>query len=233
MFNFLGSIVGKIASAMASVLVAVGLISAPTPEISQPVNELTVEIATSTPIIEAEEKVDVKAELDALKKQLADEQKKRKDLEKKIVAPAPVPKSAATVVTPPAIPVVVTPLPTPAPTTPTVSLLPGQFLMPNGAIVNSLGIIIKAAPVIETVVTQVVTTTPPPPPPPPPAPIWPPTEGSTVDIKQSMLSAMNFNNHLTCDQLALVQSISPSKKDLCILYKEKQDKYTWNIIQDI
>ena len=85
MFSFLGSIVGKIASAVVSVFVAIGLISAPASVAPQPTEELiVVETATSTAEVkqETQKDADVKAELDALKKQLADEQSKRKDLEK-------------------------------------------------------------------------------------------------------------------------------------------------------
>ena len=235
MFSFFGSIIGKIASAVVSVFVAIGIVSSPASVAPQPSEEpIMVETASSTPTVETQEKIDIKAELNALKKQIADEQKKRKDLENKIVVPAPAPKPAPIVVTPPPAPIVVTPVPTPTPTTPGVQLLPGQFLLPSGAIANAQGIIIQAAPAPVVPNQPIATTTPVVVTPPPPAPmVWPPTEGTTVDIKQSMLSAMSFNNHLTCDQLALVQSIPPSKKDLCILYKEKRDKYTWNTIQDI
>lgn len=234
MFNFLGSIFGKIASAVVSVFVAVGLISAPASVTPQPVEPVIVETATSTPVSEEEEAIDVKAELDALKKQLADEQKKRKDLEKKVVAPAPVPKPAPIVITPPVVPVVAIPTPTipvtPAPVAPV--LLPGQFLTPSGAIVDSVGNVVKAAPT-PVVSTQPVATTTAVTPPPPPTPVWPPVDGSTVDIKQSMISAMNFNPHLTCDQL-IFTAIQPSQKNLCNLYKDYPgtSKYIWNIIDD-
>src|SRR3989344_5354228 len=191
MFSFFGSIIGKITSAVASAFIAVGLISAPASVAPQPTPTLEgVEVETGTSTVQIQEEterdLDIKAELDALKKQLADEQKKRKDLEKKVAPPAPKP----TIITPPPTPVIIVPTPTPTPTTP---------------------------------------------PTPTPTPTWPPAESSTVDIKRSMLSSMNFNSHLTCDQLALVQSIPPSQKDLCKLYKDNQgtDKYTWNIIEDI
>jgi len=219
MFNFLGSIVGKIASAVVSVFVAIGIVSSPASVTPQPSEEpIIIETATSAAEIqqEAEKEIDVKAELDALKKQLADEKKKTKDLEKKVV----VPQTASIVMPAPVV------TPTPAPSTP--ALQPGEFLMPNGAIVNAQGVIIKAAPASTSDIQA--TTTPATPPPPPPAPVWPPAEGSTVDMQQSMLSNMNFNNHLTCDQLL---SVPPSKKDLCKLYKEKQSQYTWNIIVDL
>lgn len=231
MFSFLGSIFGKIASAVASVFVAVGLISAPASVTPQSTEPVVIETATSTVASEeAEETIDIKAELDALKKQLADEQKKRKDLEKKIVVPAPRPEGGAAK---PTVPVVATPAPivpvTPAPVTPV--LLPGQFLLPSGAIVDSVGNVVKAAPISATTPStssgQATTT-----PTTPPAPVWPPADGSTVDIQQSMISNINFNSHLTCDQL---WSIPPSKKNLCKLYKDYPgtSKYIWNIIDDI
>lgn len=246
MFSFLGSIFGKIASVVTSVFVAIGLVSAPASIVPQPTPpEPQVQVEQSQAQVEeqkpAEPEVDVKAELDALKKQLADEQKKRKDLEKKVLAPAPKPAQtlapAPVVATPPSAPapVVVAPTPTPTPTAPAIQLLPGQFMTPSGAIVDSTGKVVKAAPIPANIppttspssTSGQATTTPTPP---PPAPVWPPTEGSTVDIQRSVFSVINFNNHLTCDQLL---SLSASKKDLCKLYKEKQSQYTWNIIEDL
>lgn len=240
MFSFLSSIVGKIASAVVSVFVAVGLISAPASVAPQPLEQpIIVEtVATSSPVVEKE--IDIKAELDALKKQLADEQSKRKDLEKKIVAPTPKPTPSPTPTLPtPATSGVGTPTspsasvgatPPPAVPTPTVQLLPGQFLLPSGAIVDSTGKVIKEAPL--PTVAPTPTPIPTPTPSPTPTPTWPPADGSTVDIQQSLISNINFNSHLTCDQL---WSVPPSKKDLCKLYKDNSStsKYIWNIINDI
>lgn len=246
MLSFLGSIVGKIASAVASVFVAVGLLSAPASVNPQPMEQpVIVETSTTTATAEIQEEtskeveIDVKAELDALKKQLADEQKKRKDLEKKITAPSikptPTPQTISVVippvVTPAPIPVVAAPTQTTAPSSPT--LLPGQFMLPSGAIVDSTGKIVKEAPISSTPVNQpVVATTTTTTPPPPPAPVWPPAEGSTVNIQRSVLSIINFNPQLTCDQLL---SLPLNKKDLCELYKNNtaNGKYTWNIIEDL
>lgn len=224
MFSFLGSIVGKIASIIVSVFVTIGIVSSPASVAPQSEEPIVTETATST--VEIQEEIDVKAELDALKKQLADEQKKRKDLEKKVAKP-----QTASVVTPaPAptpAPVVVTPPPASTPSTPI--LQPGEFLLPNGAIANAQGVIIKAAPApVVSSPAPVATITPATPPPPPPL-VWPPAEGSTVDIQQRIISDINFNSHLSCDQL---WAIPPSKKDLCKLYKnnETNGKYIWNII---
>lgn len=243
MLNFLGSLFGKIASVVTSVFVAIGLVSAPasvSPQPTQPVEEVIAE--TAAPEIITEETIDVKAEIDKLKEQLAEEQKKRKDLEKKVTAPTPTPKPtpapAPVVVIPPPAPVIATPPPPPpaTPVAPVIQLLPGQFLTPSGAIVDSTGKIVKPAPVTTTATTPSTssvqaTTTTTTPPPPPPAPTWPPSDGSTVDIKRSILSVINFNTHLSCDQL----SLPPSSKDICKLYKENESngKYIWHIIEDL
>lgn len=244
MLNFLGSLFGKIASAVTSVFVAIGLVSAPasvSPQpVQPPIEEVVVETVTPETAAETEKVIDVKAEIDKLKEQLAEEQKRRKDLEKKITVPAPIPKPApapvVVVPTPAPIPAAPPP-PPPAPVTPAVQLLPGQFLTPSGAIVDSTGKVVKPAPVTTTATTPSTssgqaTTTTPTPPPPPPAPTWPPPEGSTVDIKRSIFSVINFNTHLSCDQLL---SLPPSSKDLCKLYKENESngKYTWHIIEDL
>lgn len=247
MFSFLGSIFGKIASAVVSVFVSVGLISAPAsvaPQTIQLIEEPVI-IETTTSTTEVAEEIDIKAELEKLKNQLAEEQSKRKDLEKKVAKPQTA-SVVAPVITPPPVPtpapVVAVPVPTPAPTptpapsTPITQLLPGQFMLPSGAIVDSTGKVVKPAPISATTPStssgssgQATTT---PTPPPPPAPTWPPADGSTVDIQRSVLSVINFNSQLTCDQLL---ALPPSKKDLCKLYKnnEGNGKYTWRIVEDL
>lgn len=249
MFSFIGTIFGKIASVVTSVFVAVGLVSAPAsiaPPQLQPIENIIETAIPETSAIVApsvEEKkeveIDVKAELDALKKQLAEEQKKRKDLEKKVVAPAPKPAPAPTPTPQVASvvpPVIITPPPAPTPVTPKVQLLPGHFMLPSGAVIDSTGKIVTPAPTeqpipstsSQTTTVQATTTTPAP----APIPTWPPAEGATVDIQRSILSIINFNPQLTCDQLL---ALPPSKKNLCKLYKDNEgnSKYTWHIIEDL
>ncbi len=229
----------------ASVLVAVGLISPPPAPPPTPII-VQATVATSTEITKTDPEIlsDTESEIEFLKQQLAEDQKIKKELEKKIAEAKkaevkqisePKPKKSTPPPKPVELPLSPAPIPPPAPLPTPLStpppqpsaLPPGQFMLPNGAIVDANGHVITAAPTPPS----------PTPTPQPPAPslsasstptVWPPTEGSTVDIQRSLLVTMNFNPQLECNQLSLPKSKVP----VCELYKTKNNKYTWHIVED-
>lgn len=232
MWGFLSAIFNKIASAAVTVLVAVGLVSAPLP----PVLEMPVTVTSSQ---EAVQEVVLNQSEKAEKSVVSADNLETKKLEEKLAQTAQLLETLKKASPPPA-PI---PVPTPAPqyfTTPSGATLdkfgnvvsssgiiqpvsppapapPGTFRLPNGALVDANGNIIQAAPSV------IPASTPPSSPPLSTSDGYSP--GSTISISRSALAAIEYNPNLDCEALGL--TLSDVKK--CKLYRTNKSDYAWNI----
>ena len=219
MWGFLSAIFNKIASVAVTVLVAVGLVSAPLPPVSKaPVTatstqEMVQEIALSQPEKEDKPAVPVVAHL-ASSGQAKTE---KAEIEEKLAQTAQLLEVLKKASPPPPVPT-----PVPPPSSSASSLPSGTFRLPNGTLVDVNGNVIQPAPQ-----SSVQTST--------PTEIDysqyanPPT-GTTLQILRSVAVSMEFNPNLSCEDLGF--SHKQRNGYLCKFYKTQKSSYSWEIVEN-
>lgn len=222
MLEFIASIFKGIAYVGVTLLWNLGLIAAPALPEEKPATAAIVQQIPAVSEVDA-----VKAEVEALKQELAEIKKQKSaaiasqpkptpnPVSVPVPAPAPTPASVPVSAPPPAP--TPAPIPTPAPVPTAPVLQPGTFMTPSGAIVDAAGNLISG-PSGSIAASSTPSQ-------PAPTPAWPPATGSTVSIARYIAVAVGFNSNLPCNQLGFFNA----ELRLCELYKNSRDSYTWVI----